>query len=144
MRPSKAQLGLLRVAKAKLALDEESYREILERFGGSRSGADLDREGFAAVMVRFQQLGFVSTSQKRGYGERAGMASTAQLEMIRDLFGRLSGDPDPDHLAAWLEKYHKVSSLRFVTVGKAGQIITALKAWRDRGQDGDHGQAPRP
>lgn len=140
-RLSKAQLGLLRVAKAQLALDEDSYREILERFGGSRSAADLDAGGFTAVMARFQQLGFVSTSRKRGFGERVGMASAAQLEMIQGLFAEASGDNDAGHLTAWLEKYHKVSSLRFVTMAKAGQIIAALKAWRERGQGGDHGKA---
>ncbi|WP_269814391.1 hypothetical protein [Pseudogemmobacter bohemicus] len=35
-------------------------------------------------------------------------------------------------MIGWLRKYHKVDSLRFVTLDAARKIITALKAWKAR------------
>ncbi|MCA3485409.1 MAG: DUF1018 domain-containing protein, partial [Rhodobacter sp.] len=37
-----------------------------------------------------------------------------------------------DHLAAWLHKYHKVDSLRFLTMDAARKVIVTLKSWKSR------------
>lgn len=128
---TKPRLALLRVAKKALALEEEPYREILERFGGSPSARDLDERGFDAVMDRFHALGFVSTARKRSYGKRAGMATPDQVDLVRALWSEVGGG-DEAHLNAWLTKVHKVSALRFATAAKVGQIIAALKEWKAR------------
>jgi hypothetical protein len=50
--------ALVHIAKEKLHLDEESYRQILKGVAGVESAAQLSREGFEKVMNRFQGMGF--------------------------------------------------------------------------------------
>ena len=131
---SKKQIAVLHVAKRDLGLDDEDYRAILARYGGCDSAADLDLLGFDHVMRYFTALGFRSTWTKRTFGNRPGMASPAQVELIRKLWQQYhDGEDENDaHLNAWLTKYHKVSALRFVDSEKVGDVITALKAMTAR------------
>jgi hypothetical protein len=50
--------ALVHIAKEKLRLDEESYRQILRGVAGVGSASELTREGFEKVMDRFQEMGF--------------------------------------------------------------------------------------
>ncbi len=124
------QLKLLHVAKRELNLEDEDYRAILARYGRVDSSSDLDGRGFNAVMKYFTALGFRSTWTKRTYGERAGMASPAQVDLIRSLWRDFSGKEDPSDMAlhAWLDKHHHVTALRFVNTEKASKVIHSLKA----------------
>jgi phage gp16-like protein len=128
---SRRQLALIHVAKAKLALSDEDYRRVLVHVGGVESSAELDGPGFDAVMGFLERLGF-RPLDKTGpdYGARPGMASFAQLEMIRALWVEWSGARVEDGLETWLKRKFKVDSLRFLTAGDARRVITALKAMK--------------
>ena len=57
--------------------------------------------------------------------------SFAQIELIRALWTEWThGTGDEAGLCAWLEKYHKATSLRFLTSERAPKVITALKAMK--------------
>ncbi|MCF8504783.1 MAG: regulatory protein GemA [Caulobacter sp.] len=129
---------MLRVAKERLGLSEDDYRALLENYGGVSSATELDKRGFAAVMDRFRDLGFVTPWWTRNFGVREGMASPAQVELIRALWQEVEGG-DERHLNSWLAKYHKIGALRFATVAKAGQVIDALKKWKARLERPGHG-----
>lgn len=62
------------------------------------------------------------------------MATDAQLELIRERWRELHGQRQCDDaaLGGWLLKYHKVHSMRFLTLDGARKAITALKAWKAR------------
>lgn len=128
----------MRVAKDRLGLSEDDYRAVLENYGGVSSATELDRRGFSAVMDHFRDLGFVTEWWTRNYGYREGMATPAQVELVRILWREVD-DGDKRHLDAWLTKYHKISSLRFATSAKVGQIIDALKARKARLRIAHHG-----
>ncbi|MEJ0012893.1 MAG: regulatory protein GemA [Bauldia sp.] len=131
------QLALLHVAKSRLALDDGDYRAILASHGGGvESASDLDAAGFTMVMHRFAELGFQSTSAKRGFGSRAGMASPRQIGLIRKLWAEWSESAPQDEAAInrWLERHYAVSALRFLTAGAASKAITGLKAMAGRKQ----------
>ena len=53
------------------------------------------------------------------------------------VINKFSGKPDDSdvELNRWLERFHKVSSLRFVDNKKAAKVISALKAMAARHQD---------
>jgi hypothetical protein len=130
---SRSQTAVLHVAKKQLALDDDSYRAELQRFGGASSAADLSFEGFDSVMRRFGALGFKSDWTKRTFGVRLGMASPAQVDYIRDLWQKFHGvDEKEAALSAWLRRSHKVDTLRFLDAKKAGAVITALKSMSAR------------
>lgn len=131
------QIALLHVAKKQLSPDDDSYRAILARYGRCESAADLTQPGFTAVIKYFTAMGFRSTWTQRTYGYRPTMATPAQVDLIRSLWDKFSGKPDDNdaELNRWLERFHKVSSLRFVDNKKAAKVISALKAMLARRQD---------
>jgi len=129
------QRALLHVVKAKLGWTEEVYRQVLVRIAGVTSLTDLDRAGFDAIMAFAHFSGFNPLAKGAPrYGDRPGMASFAQIELVRELWREVHGQRvcDDAALAGWMLKYVKVSSLRFLTLDGARKAITALKAWKAR------------
>jgi hypothetical protein len=129
------QTRILHVAASKLGWDDDTYRMVLVRIAGVTTSKDLDRAGFEAVMGFMEYSGFRPLGKGAPrYGDRPGMATFAQLELIRELWRELHGQAtcDDEHLTAWLLKYHKVSSIRFLTLEAARKVIVALKAWKAR------------
>lgn len=135
MTISKQQKAILHVAKAKLGLDDDLYRQALVRIAGVTSSVDLDQDGFEAVMGFFGYCGFRPLSKGAPrYGNRPGMATYAQLELIRELWREVHHQAHCDDAAlmGWLRKFFKVDSMRFLTTDGARKAITALKAWKSR------------
>ncbi len=134
-RLSPKKIALLHVARKELGLSEEEYRAILLRQGGCDSSADLDEIGFERAIAYMTALGFRSNWTKRTFGNRPGMASPAQIGLMRKLWTDYHGPDDSEAgLNAWLSKYHKVSALRFVTAEKANAIMGALRKMAERKQ----------
>lgn len=135
--PITTKKAVLHVAKAKLGLDDATYRTMLVQLGGVTSSTELDGAGFEAVMGFFEWRGF-SPLKTTGpdYGRRPGMASFAQLELIRALWCEWSGAPVEGGLDTWLKGTFKVDSPRFLTADQARRAITALKAMKARAHEG--------
>ena len=132
MSLNRNQISLIHVAKAKLALDDESYRSILQQYAGVTSSRDMDDSGFKAVMTRFELLGFTHGTVKN-FGVRPGMASPSQVQMIRNLWREYKGhEADDLSLGRWLERNWHVSSIRFLGYGEAQKAIGALKTMKAR------------
>ncbi|MBV2360990.1 regulatory protein GemA [Thalassococcus sp. CAU 1522] len=134
MSISDNQRKLFWVAARKLGWTEDQLRPALAQIAGVTSVNDLDRDGFDAMMGFFEYCGFTPLSAKgKDYGDRPGMASFAQIELIRALWSeytrRQAGE---DELKKWLANKWHVSSLRFVTAEMAGKMIAALKAMKAR------------
>jgi Protein of unknown function (DUF1018) len=135
MTLSRQQTAILHVAKAKLGWDDDTYRLALVRIAGVTSSTELDQAGFEAMMGWCEYFGFRPLAKGAPrYGNRPGMATFAQIELIRELWRELHGQDvcDDEHLAGWLQKYAHVSSLRFLTLEAARKVIVALKAWKAR------------
>lgn len=135
MKLSKSQRAILFVAKGRLGIGEEVWRTILAEVAGVSSVTELDHDGFTAIMGLFEYMGWEPTTPRGpNYGDRAGMATYAQLALIRALWHEWSDSTGSDGLNTWLERTFKVSSLRFLTGGQARGAITALKAMKARKQ----------
>lgn len=135
MTLSRQQTAILHVAADKLKWDDDTYRMALVRITGCTTSKDLDQEGFEAMMGFMDYCGFRPLAKGAPrYGNRPGMATFAQLEPIRELWRELHDQDvcDDEHLTGWLLKYHKVSSMRFLTLDVARKVIVALKAWKAR------------
>ncbi|MFN3721885.1 MAG: regulatory protein GemA [Paracoccaceae bacterium] len=135
MTLTRPQISLIHVAKSKLGWDDDTYRQVLVRIAGVTTSKDLDQEGFEAVMGFADWCGFKPLGKGAPrYGDRPGMATFAQIELIRELWREVQGARicDDAALGGWLLKYHKVHSMRFLTLDGARKVITALKAWKAR------------
>jgi len=134
VRLSNKKVGLVHVAKQKLGLSDDLYRDILRRVAGVDSARDLDDAGFDRVMTEFGRLGFVSTGRKRYYGDRFGMASAKQVTLIRALWREYTaGAADEAALDRWIKRTFHVDSLRFVDAETAHKVVGALKQMKRRG-----------
>lgn len=135
---SRKQLALLNVAKRETNMSDKDFRSAHIDIGGVLRPQDLSQRGFDRLLSFFEVLGFVPPSRaakptkRPSYGRRPGMASPAQVQLVRDLWREWSGADDQDALNAWLEKYHHVSNLRFLSAATAGHVLTALKAMKAR------------
>ncbi|HKI99602.1 MAG TPA: regulatory protein GemA [bacterium] len=135
------QLALLHVAKARLGLDDETYRDLLEDEAGVRSARDLDYAGFSAVMRRLERLGFHSRRQLN-VPFRPGMATGAQLNYLIALWHRYTGRRDERGLDTWLRKQCGAADLLALDRAGAHKALVALKAMVERQEpprDGTHG-----
>ena len=132
--PTRRQLALLNVAKAKVGLSEDEWRAALAQVAGVASARDLDRAGFDAVMGLMEHLGFEpATPRGPSYGTRPGFASPAQVQLVRTLWDEWTeGRGTERSLNTWLHRSFGVAHLRFLTAGGARGAITALKTMKAR------------
>ena len=135
MTVSQSQLALIHLAAKDRGLTDDQYRSALAQIGGVTSSKDLDREGFDAMMGYFEYIGFAPIAAKGpNYGARDGMASFAQMELIRSLWSEITRRPHAgeDEFNKWLLAKFKVSALRFLKKDTALKVITALMMWKRR------------
>ena len=136
MALSRKRLSIIHVARAQLAMEDADYRQLLKQAAGVTSAKDLDEECFALVLAELRRLGFRDNSGIV-HAHRAGMASPAQQKRIVTLWESWNGRRDPPHFRRWLEKYWKVSDLRFVEASSASKIIAALEKMARSSKIGD-------
>lgn len=132
---SDKQVRLVQVARKQLAVADKDYYAVLHTWGGVNSAPDLDRRGFDLVMAWMRGEGFekpAAAPAGPSFGHRAGMASPEQVDLIRALWREWSGAGDEAALNAWLERFHHVSTLRFLSADAAAKAITGLKAMKRR------------
>lgn len=132
---SPKQIRLVHVAKRKLELTDAQFRTALTEVAGVESLKDLDQEGMNVLMGLFEYLGFQPlTPNGQDFGERKGMATYAQLELIRVLWREYThaAYQGEDELCSWLNRSFGVSSLRFLKKDAARKVITALKTMKSR------------
>ena len=68
-----------------LALEEDDYRDLLERLTGQRSAADLNARQRRAVIDEFYRLGFRPKDHRRQPPARAGGGKTRLMAKIEAL-----------------------------------------------------------
>lgn len=133
MKASRAQLAAIHIAKKDRGLDDDTYRDLLERETGQRSAADLDDRGARKVMLAFEKLGFEKPSKpRRPAGDRRPIVRKAQAMWIA--LHNLDEVPSGHDRAldAFGKRLTGKASLRFSTNGEVGKVVEALKAWTER------------
>lgn len=141
-----AKKSVIHVAKHQLHMADEDYRALLARAAGVTSSAELDAQGFEAVMAEFERLGFRSVKSRMQTTHREGMATPAQTGKILALWKAYSGNDDDLRLGRWLEKHFHVSHVRFLEGRRAGKCIAVLEkmATHARAKRGDAKAEPEP
>jgi Bacteriophage Mu, GemA protein len=135
MPVSKRQLAFIHVATAKLKPTDEKYRTALVQIARATCATELDQAGFDAIIGFFEYLGFCPAgAQGKNFGPRPGMASFAQIELIRAMWHEYTHAAYrcEAELNKWLERSWKISSLRFLTAAQAPRVIIALKRMKTR------------
>jgi hypothetical protein len=122
------QKALLHVAKARLGLSDEEYRDILRTYGGAESSKFLNEVGLERVMAFFQSLGF-QAKPARGANLRLS-ASEAQVRLIYYLAQDLGWVPR--RLYGFMSKMTGETHPERLTKKQASNVIEGLKKMRSR------------
>lgn len=126
---------LIHVAKSKLHMDDDLYRDVLEQVTGLRSTTEMTTKQLEAVLDRLKQSGFTVKS-KAGVKN---LASDAQSKLIRHLWLVLANagvvrNSSELALAAWVKRITGVSALQFLSTENADKCINSLRNWcKDQG-----------
>ncbi len=146
MAIDRKKIAVLHVAKQRLAIDDEAWRQLLQRTAGVESSRDLDAAGFDRVMTELKRLGFESDASKRNFGERRGMATDGQIALIRKLWAEYTDAQGTDaSLGHWLFRTFRTSSIKFLDADRGSKAIDALKAMvARRSRETAHAAAPAP
>jgi hypothetical protein len=132
---SRGQIKLIHLAKDRLNLPYEEYKEVLELYGGVSSSKDLDAEGFFSVMEFFREMGFQGrgghvfdppSAPVKEPGKLLEMVTPGQRALIGHLEKDLGWSENPLRLENFLAKRFGIKKIR--TKSQAMKVIEALKA----------------
>lgn len=131
----KKQIQLIHIAKSQLGLDDDLYRDVLERTTGKTSTKQMTIAQLEAVLDRFKQLGFAVESKNKAGVKN--LATDDQSRLIRHLWLLLYNAGEVRNsselaLASFVEKQAGVSALQFLSTDSASRVIERLKKWCDR------------
>jgi hypothetical protein len=128
-------LAKIHVARKQLALEEDSYRAILERTTGKSSAAAMSEAERGRVLAEFERLGFRAQPGRKG--------RPPHVKKIYALWGELqsrgavvSGPRGAAALRAFVRRQTGASAPEFLPPDKAASVTEALKSWIDRVKKG--------
>ncbi len=140
----RVELAAIHVAKKQLALDDDLYRQIVERVSGkyraepvSSSGQMTPRER-KALLEELRTRGFRHIVRPELW-EKPSAPGEAQLGKILALWGELVAtgkldNPSEKGLRAFVKRQTGLESPRWLTAAEANKVIEGLKAWLARAQ----------
>lgn len=135
----RAELAAIHVAKKKLGLDDDTYRDLLYEWTGKDSSARMTPKQRQRVIENFRKMGFEKKS-----GEVDVQPDDApQVQKIKSLWRQLHRvgavrNPHEKALNAYVKRMTDIQHVRWLPPKKANTVIEALKAWKERFTDTLH------
>lgn len=133
----KRLLAKVHVAKKQLALDDGTYRDVLERVTGQRSAKGLDRHQLVRVLDAFRQSGWKDS----GNSVNAAQTPKSAKPHVRKIWalwtamcksGYVDAADTRAALRAFVEKRTSVTDPEWLTPEQATTVIESLKQWQRR------------
>jgi phage gp16-like protein len=133
-------IAKIHIARKELALDEETYRQVLERVTGKTSSGEMSFRQLDAVLTEFKRLGW---KPKAGKPHRPA-SSKPHVAKVFAVWGQMCRDGIPkdqsrDALIAFVRRMTKsadrpngLDDPEWLTADQARQVVEGLKAWRKR------------
>lgn len=132
-------IRLIHVAKRDLALDEDSYRAILQRIGKKTSAADLTIPELEKVLEHLKRSGFKVRSKSKPAQAKPSrpLAQDAESKKIRALWLFLHElgtvkNPSEEALAAYVKRIAGVDALQWINGEQSERLIETMKKWAMR------------
>lgn len=129
-------IQMIHVAKSKLAMDDDTYRGLLQEVGGSTSSKAMPIKQLEAVLAHMQSRGFEVKSTHKGKD----LIADPQSKLIRHLWLELHrlgavSNPSEEALAAFVKRQTRVESLAWLSTYQASTVIESLKQWLARAEE---------
>ena len=132
----KKWIRMIHVAKAKLNVDDESYRALLTGACGVSSAKDIKTwEQYDAVMKAFAKLGFVYRSKSFGRASNVEpqkkrnpeWITEKQERYIRGLWKLIAKNKSDIALDSFIERITGLASINWLKKKNAADVIVALR-----------------
>lgn len=129
----RALLAMVHIARKDLGLDEDTYRDVLERVTGRASARDLDERDLSKVIDAFKVKGWQPKAGKRHVTK----SDKPYVRKVYALWGELhrkgivKGE-SRGALRAFVKRTTTATDPEWLTLDQAMTVIEALKQWRAR------------
>lgn len=138
MTTRKSLIAMVHIAKSRMGMDDETYRDWLENQTSQRSSAALTVAQLLKLVKTLREGGYLEAppvSAKVIAGKGANRPTQAQWKTARGLVKKigLEGDLDGEAFASFVRRVAKVDSPRFLTKATMAHVLIGLENWlKDR------------
>lgn len=134
-------LAMIHLAQVQLGLDDDTYRDLLERVTGQRSARFLSEPQLGEVVDAMRERGF-APARKAARSDKPHVRKVWALWAQLEETGRLRS-PGRAACRAFVKRMTGVEEPDWLTPEQANVVIEALKAWlrRPAGQPAE-GETP--
>ncbi len=123
---TRALLAQIHIAQKELGLEDDAYRDVLERVTGERSCAGLPEPDLQNVISEFRRLGW------KGFRNGRKRSKKAYVRKVFALWGDLKRkgiwrEPSVESLRNFVKKMTGCDDPEWLTYDEASKVIEALK-----------------
>lgn len=134
MTTRKSLIAMVHIAKARMNMDDETYRDWLDKNTGKRSSAALTVAQLLALVKTLRDGGYLEEPPVRAKviaGKGANRPTQAQWNTARGLVKKigLDGELDGEAFASFVRRVAKVDSPRFLTRATMAHVLIGLEKW---------------
>lgn len=125
-------LARIHIARKELGLDDDTYRDLLERVTGARSSGDLSEPDRQKVIRAFRRLGWKGGASRRKRSDKAYVRKVFALWGELKRTGVWRGE-DIGSLRRFVKNMTGCDDPEWLSWPQASQVIEALKKIKERG-----------
>lgn len=131
----RAMLAKVHLAKKDLRLDEEVYRDIIQRVTGLTSSSKCDRPQLVKLLAEFGRVGWTG-----GAKPAFKASSKAHVRKVFAIWTAMCRDGIPESptraaLVAFVKRQTGIDNPEWLSPEQANKVTEGLKAWRKRHED---------
>lgn len=136
MKDRQRLIQLIHIAKNKLQLDEDTYRQMLQGITGQVSTKSMNIPDLNKVLDAMKKKGFRISPAKKAQS-RLPLDDHPQSRKVRALWLEMADagivrDRSENALARWIKRETGISALRWLNNEQASSVIEKLKKWQHR------------
>lgn len=128
------QIGRIKAAQKALALDDATYRSLLQRVTGKTSSTQMTPAERNAVLAEFASLGFKKADgRERAKGFRGKPKNVAEVPMLRKVEALLADHKRPwSYAHAMAKRMFHVEKVEWLHHDQLHKLVAALQADANR------------
>lgn len=134
MTTRKSLIAMVHIAKSRMGMDDETYRDWLAKNTGKRSSSDLSDRQLATLVQTLRAAGYLDEAPATARviaGKGANRPTDAQWKTARGLVKKLGleGGLDGEAFASFVKRVGKVDNPRFLTKATMASVLIGLEKW---------------
>ena len=136
MTNRRSLIAMVHIGKARLGMDDATYRAWLEKHTGKRSSTDLTDKDLAGLVKVLRDQGALEEAPAKAKviaGRGTNRPTDAQWKTARGFAKKigLDGGLDGEAFASFVKRIAKVDNPRFLTKSSMAKVIIGLEKWHE-------------